>query len=705
MARTELTGKQIKDKSVGLTDDVTGVLPVANGGSGSDTLPLNAVLLGNGTGALQSVAPGAVGYVLTSNGTTWVSAAPTGGGGGGGGAGATGQRGSVWYQGSGSPGTIEGQLENDYYLDTATGDVHRRGGSSWSLVGNIKGPQGASGAAGSTGPVGDTGPAGNTGPAGATGASGAPGDAATVSVGTVTTGGAGSTASVVNSGTSSAAVLDFTIPAGATGAAGANASVLSSWQGEWDNYGSYAAGDIVSLGGSTWMLTNPSGWTVGGPPPNYGWSLFTSSGSPGASGATGPAGPSTVADDVLTVQNAADPTRQLRFSAAGVSANTTRTLTAPNASTTLVGTDTTQTLTGKTISGTDNTLSDVPQSAVTGLTTALSGKQDASAKGQANGFASLDASGLVPSAQLPSYVDDVVEAANLAALPATGETSKIYVAIDTGKIYRWSGSAYVEISPSPGSTDSITEGSTNLYFTNARADTRADGRITAATGVSIQAYSANLAGFAAKSAPSGAVVGTSDTQALTNKDLTGAGNQFPSSLLTSGGALGTPSSGTLTNTTGLPVSGIAATGTPGASTYLRGDGSWAAISAVDGTFADNSFTLQDDADATKQVRFQLSSVSTGTTRTLTVPDSSSTIEVVANKGVANGYASLDGAGRVPTGQIPPGLLVDNVAVVNDSFQFYSGQTAIGSPVSFLVSELDGGSPSTTDITFIDGGTL
>lgn len=173
------------------------------------------------------------------------------------------------------------------------------------------------------------------------------------------------------------------------------------------------------------------------------------------------------------------------------------------------------------------------------------------------------------------------------------------------------------------------------------------------------------------------------SQTLYNKTISGASN-------------------TLTN---IPVSALSATGSAGSTTYLRGDGTWAAISAVDGTFDDNSFTLRDDADATKQVRFQLSSVSTGTTRTLTVPDSSSTIEVVANKGVANGYASLDGAGRVPTGQIPPGLLVDNVAVVNDSFQFYSGQTAIGSPVSFLVSELDGGSPSTTDITFIDGGTL
>lgn len=90
-------------------------------------------------------------------------------------------------------------------------------------------------------------------------------------------------------------------------------------------------------------------------------------------------------------------------------------------------------------------------------------------KGVANGYASLDAGAKVPAAQLPSYVDDVLEFANLAGFPATGETAKIYVALDTNKVYRWSGSAYVEISASPGSTDAVTEGTTNLYFTNTRA--------------------------------------------------------------------------------------------------------------------------------------------------------------------------------------------------------------------------------------------
>ena len=69
-------------------------------------------------------------------------------------------------------------------------------------------------------------------------------------------------------------------------------------------------------------------------------------------------------------------------------------------------------------------------------------------KGAASGVAELDSGGKVPSSQLPAYVDDVLEYASQSAFPATGETGKIYVALDTNLTYRWSGSAYVEISPS-----------------------------------------------------------------------------------------------------------------------------------------------------------------------------------------------------------------------------------------------------------------
>jgi hypothetical protein len=56
--------------------------------------------------------------------------------------------------------------------------------------------------------------------------------------------------------------------------------------------------------------------------------------------------------------------------------------------------------------------------------------------------------GKVPSSQLPSYVDDVLEFANLASFPATGESGKIYIAIDTNLTYRWGGSSYVVMSSS-----------------------------------------------------------------------------------------------------------------------------------------------------------------------------------------------------------------------------------------------------------------
>ena len=71
-----------------------------------------------------------------------------------------------------------------------------------------------------------------------------------------------------------------------------------------------------------------------------------------------------------------------------------------------------------------------------------------SEKGQPGGVAELDDTGHVPVSQLPSYVDDVQEYASRSAFPATGEAGKIYVATDTNLTYRWSGSGYVEISPS-----------------------------------------------------------------------------------------------------------------------------------------------------------------------------------------------------------------------------------------------------------------
>lgn len=71
-----------------------------------------------------------------------------------------------------------------------------------------------------------------------------------------------------------------------------------------------------------------------------------------------------------------------------------------------------------------------------------------STKGQPGGLAELDSTGKVPAAQLPSYVDDVLEFSTKAQFPQTGETGKIYVSKDTNLTYRWTGTQYLEISQS-----------------------------------------------------------------------------------------------------------------------------------------------------------------------------------------------------------------------------------------------------------------
>lgn len=67
-------------------------------------------------------------------------------------------------------------------------------------------------------------------------------------------------------------------------------------------------------------------------------------------------------------------------------------------------------------------------------------------KGSNGGVATLGNDGKIPSSQLPSYVDDVLEYANRSSFPTKGESGKIYLALDTNKTYRWSGTTYVVIS-------------------------------------------------------------------------------------------------------------------------------------------------------------------------------------------------------------------------------------------------------------------
>jgi len=113
---------------------------------------------------------------------------------------------------------------------------------------------------------------------------------------------------------------------------------------------------------------------------------------------------------------------------------------------------------------------------------ALQLKENTANKGVANGYVPLNSSTKVDSSYLPSYVDDVVEVANYAALPITGETGKIYITIDTGLIYRWSGSLYVQI----GGQDPVWGAITGTLSNQTDLQSALDGKYDDPTGTTSQ---------------------------------------------------------------------------------------------------------------------------------------------------------------------------------------------------------------------------
>ena len=392
------------------------------------------------------------------------------------------------------------------------------------LTGSV-GPTGATGATGATGP---TGPTGATGPAntlsigtvsegaaaatitgtapnqtlnltvpkgntGATGSTGPAGPANSLSIGTVTEGAAAATIP----GTAPTQTLNLVVPKGNTGSTGSTGSTgPQPWSAPvaWASTTAYVAtapASCVTYLGETYVCT--TGHTSTGA---FDGSKFVKIAAKGSDGA----GSGTVTDvAALTLGTSGT---DLSSSVSNGTTTPAITLNVPTASASNRG-----------------ALSAADWSTFNGKQAALGFTPENSAnKGAAGGYAPLDGSTKIASTYLPSYVDDVLEYANLAAFPGTGETAKIYVALDTNKTYRWSGSAYVEISPSPGSTDSVTEGSTNLYFTASRVlNTVLTGLSTAAATVVTASHTVLEAiGFLQKQITDL----PSATQTLTNKRVT-----------------------------------------------------------------------------------------------------------------------------------------------------------------------------------------
>ena len=253
------------------------------------------------------------------------------------------------------------------------------------------------------------------------------------------------------------------------------------------------------------------------------------------------------------------------------------------------------------------------------------GAVPASSVGAANGVAELDNAGKVLASQLPSYVDDVQEYTTVSDFPATGESGKIYIATSTNLTYRWTGSAYTEISPSIA----LGETSSTAY----RGD-------RGATAYSHSQTTGNPHSTSKGDVGLGNVANYDQSKAI--KTITRSGTTFTYTCLD--GTTGTftqQDNNTWTAMTGATSStnGMAgyvpAPPSNGHNTkYLRADGTWA-VPPDNNTNTTYTIT-QDSNDGHK---FTLSG-SDGSSTTITIPDNNTTYAPASAAPLMDGAAAV-----------------------------------------------------------------
>jgi hypothetical protein len=263
----------------------------------------------------------------------------------------------------------------------------------------------------------------------------------------------------------------------------------------------------------------------------------------------------------------------------------------------------------------------------TKVTTDAKGRVTAGATLAATDIPDLDAgkitTGTIDSARLPSYVDDVLEFANLAAFPATGETGKLYVALDTNKVYRWSGSTYIFITS--GAVDSVA-GKTGVV-TLAKAD--------------VGLGSVDNTADSAKSVASAAILTTART--IGGVSFDGSANINLPGVNTAGNQNTTGSAATLTTGRTIALTGDVTYTSPSfdGSANVTGTATLATVNANVGSFTNASVTVNAKGlvTAVSNGTAPVTSV-TGTSPVVSSGGTTPAISLAANYGdTLNPYAS------------------------------------------------------------------